>query len=241
MERREFIRTNLAAAGAGALALAGAQSLWASSEPEAMLQNEKGEYTLPPLPYAYNALEPYIDEQTMRLHHDKHHAGYVRGLNKALKALEEARRKGDFSQVDYWTRKVSFHGSGHFLHSIFWNNMSPEGGGKPGDALAAAIQRDFGDFSRFRAHFIAAAAGVEGSGWGALVYEPTGRRLLILQVEKHQNLTAWGVVPLLVVDVWEHAYYLKYQNRRKAYLEAFFHVISWKDVEKRLNRAVRMS
>ncbi|MGH9338782.1 MAG: superoxide dismutase [Acidobacteriota bacterium] len=191
-------------------------------------------HQLPPLPYDYNALEPHIDEQTMRLHHDKHHQSYVDGLNKAEQKLQEARQNGDFTLVKHWEREIAFHGSGHFLHSIFWPNMSPKGGGEPSGELAAAIKRDFGSFDAFKNHFQAAAGAVEGSGWAILAHQTLSGQLTILGVEKHQNLNQFGCVPLLVLDVWEHAYYLKYQNKRPDYVKAFFNVINWSDVAKRL-------
>jgi Fe-Mn family superoxide dismutase len=196
-------------------------------------------HELPPLPYPYDALEPYIDEQTMRLHHDIHHAGYVKGLNTAEEKLAEARKAGDFVLVKHWSREAAFHGSGHLLHSIFWPNMIAASKAKaaPEGALARAIDRDFGSFEAFRAQFEAASNAVEGSGWGILAYRPADDSLVILQAEKHQNLTQWGVVPLLVLDVWEHAYYLKYQNRRGEYVKNFFNIINWDDVAKRYDKA----
>jgi Fe-Mn family superoxide dismutase len=196
-------------------------------------------HELPPLPYPYDALEPYIDEQTMRLHHDIHHAGYVKGLNTAEEKLAEARKAGDFALVKHWSREAAFHGSGHLLHSIFWPNMIAASKAKaaPDGALGLAIDRDFGSFEAFRAQFEAAANAVEGSGWGILAYRPADDSLVILQAEKHQNLTQWGVVPLLVLDVWEHAYYLKYQNRRGEYVKNFFNIINWDDVAKRYDKA----
>jgi Fe-Mn family superoxide dismutase len=196
-------------------------------------------HELAPLPYAYDALEPYIDEQTMRLHHDIHHAGYVAGLNKAEVKLAEARDAGDFALVKHWSREAAFHGSGHLLHSIFWPNMIAASEAKPAPegALAEAIDRDFGSFEAFKAQFIAASVAVEGSGWGILAYRPVDDALVILTAEKHQNLTQWGVVPLLVLDVWEHAYYLKYQNRRGEYVKSFFNIINWDDVATRYERA----
>ena len=196
-------------------------------------------HELPPLPYAYDALEPYIDEQTMRLHHDIHHAGYVKGLNTAEAKLAEARAAGDYGLIKHWSREAAFHGSGHLLHSIFWPNMiaASEAKAAPGGALAGAIDRDFGSFAAFKAQFAAASNAVEGSGWGILAYRPADDSLVILTAEKHQNLTQWGVIPLLVLDVWEHAYYLKYQNRRPEYTEAFFNIINWDDVAKRYDDA----
>jgi Fe-Mn family superoxide dismutase len=196
-------------------------------------------HQLPPLPYAYDALEPYIDEQTMRLHHDLHHAAYVAGLNTAEAKLAEARQAGDFALVKHWSREAAFHGSGHLLHAIFWPNMIAASQAKaaPGGALAEAIDHDFGSFDAFKAQFQAAAVAVEGSGWAILAYRPADEALVVLTAEKHQNLTQWGVVPLLVLDVWEHAYYLKYQNRRAEYVKNFFNIINWDDVAARYAKA----
>lgn len=196
-----------------------------------------GGHTLPPLPYAYNALEPYIDEQTMRLHHDKHHQSYVDGLNKAEKMMENARKTGDFALIKHWEREAAFNGAGHYLHTIFWFNMMPKGGGEPAGSLRQQIDRDFGSFANFKKHFSAAAEKVEGGGWAILVWAPRAHRLEILQAEKHQNLSQWDVVPLLVLDVWEHAYYLKYHNERPAYIKAWWHVVNWPYVQQRFDQA----
>jgi len=190
-------------------------------------------HELPPLPYDYNALEPHIDEQTMRLHHDKHHLAYVNGLNTAEAKLAEAREKGDFSLVKHWEREAAFHGAGHFLHVIFWENMSPNGGGEPTGELAEAINSRFGSFKNFWAQFKAAGAAVEGSGWVLLVKNTMTKELDILTAEKHQDLSQWVTLPILACDVWEHAYYLRYQNNRAAYLDAFANVINWNDVANR--------
>jgi Fe-Mn family superoxide dismutase len=197
-------------------------------------------HELPPLPYDYKALEPYIDEQTMHLHHDIHHKGYVDGLNNAEKKLAEARAAGDYALVKHWSREAAFHGSGHFMHALFWPNMAPAGkggGGEPTGALAEQIKKDFGSFDAFKKHYSAAAVAVEGSGWAVLAWQPQGKQLVILQSEKHQQLTQWGTVPLLVLDVWEHAYYLKYQNKRAAYVEAWWNVVNWADVAARFAKA----
>jgi len=187
-------------------------------------------HTLPPLPYAYNALEPHIDEATMKLHHDIHHKAYVDGLNKAEEGLAAARQSGDFTRVKDLSDQLAFHGSGHFLHVIFWENMGPNAGGVPSGDLAKQIEKDFGSYDAFVKHFKAAAAAVQGSGWALLVWQPQGGHLEILQSEKHNNLTQWNCTVLLALDVWEHAYYLKYQNKRAAYIDAFFNVINWKNV-----------
>jgi len=193
------------------------------------------EYRLPELPYAYNALEPYIDEATMRLHHGKHHAAYVNGLNAAMKKLEEARAKGDFSSVQALSKLVAFHGSGHVMHCIFWEVMCPKEKSKEPEsgALHEAITASFGSMGAFKKHFSEAAKAVEGNGWAVLAYEPLGKRLVVLQAENHQKLTIQGSAPLLVLDVWEHAYYLKYQNNRAGYVEAWWNVVNWSEVERR--------
>ncbi len=194
---------------------------------------ELTEHTLPELGYAYDALEPYIDALTMETHHSKHHAGYVRGLNAAEKAMAEARANGDYGMTQYWARKCAFNGGGHFLHSMFWKVMAPAdngGGGEPEGELAEHIARDFGSFDKFKAQFAAASGSVEGSGWGLLHYRPMDGRLVILQGENQQKLTQWGIMPILGIDVWEHAYYLKYQNRRSEYIENWWNVVNWGQV-----------
>lgn len=187
-------------------------------------------HELPPLPYAYNALEPHYDEQTVRLHHDAHHKAYVDGLNNAEAKLAEARAKSDFSLVKHWERELAFHGSGALLHKFFWENMKPKGGGPATGDIAAQIKEDFGDYESFKKQFTAAAVAVEGSGWAILTWNNNFDKLEILTAEKHQNLTQWGSVPLLIVDVWEHAYYLKYQNKRAAWVEAWWNLVNWEDV-----------
>lgn len=193
-------------------------------------------HELPALPYAYDALEPYCDEQTVRLHHDAHHKAYVDGLNNAEAKLAEAREKGDFSLIKHWERELAFHGAGHILHTLFWENMRAGGGGPATGPVAQRIVQDFGSFDTFKKQFTAAAVAVEGSGWAVLCWSPTFNKLVILTAEKHQNLTQWGVAPLLVVDVWEHAYYLKYQNKRAAFVEAWWNLVNWDDVNSKFER-----
>lgn len=200
--------------------------------------NAAGQYQLPPLAYPYDAVSEAINEQTMRLHHDKHHAGYVRGLINAEEKLAEARQSGDFSQVDYWSRKAAFHGAGHFLHCIFWDCIGPDAsgggmGGSPEGALAEAIDRDFGGLQPMLDHFAAASKQVEGNGWGIMGYNIPAGKLVILQAMNHQLLSDWAVIPLLVNDVWEHAYYLKYQNERGSYVEDFPKVVNWGKIAQR--------
>ncbi len=199
---------------------------------------QDGQYVLPPLPYDYNALEPLMDEATVRLHHDKHHAAYVAGANAAaakLRAIAEG--QVDASLTTPETRNLSFHVSGHILHSIFWTNMSPTPKKTPEGKLAEAINARFGSFEAMMNVFKNVAAGVEGSGWAILGWEPISGQLAICGAEKHQNLEMPGLVPLLVCDVWEHAYYLLHQNNRKAYIENFVQLINWADVEQRFQEA----
>lgn len=202
------------------------------------------EYTLPPLPYPADALEPHIDAQTMTLHHDKHHKAYVDGLNKALAGLAAARKTGaeaDLAKIPGLTVDVAFHGSGHTLHTIFWPNMKKGGGGDPIGALAAQISRDFGSADAMKAEFSTTAKAVKGSGWGILAWEPLGKRLMVLGAYMHQNYTVFGCIPILVLDVWEHAYYLKYQNNRAEYVKNFWNVVNWDDVAQRLDAAKKLT
>ncbi|MDZ7265133.1 MAG: superoxide dismutase [candidate division KSB1 bacterium] len=232
--RREFLKQ--AGIGGGVL-LFGSGMVHASGMGKQGQPIEPGQHQLAPLPYDYNALEPVIDEQTLRLHHGKHHAGYVKGLNTAEIKLKEAREANDFALIKHWERELAFHGSGHVLHEMFWQNLSPKGGGKPDGKLAKAIDAEFGSFDAFKAQMIAATNAVEGSGWGVFAYHVPFKKLVILQAEKHQDLTIWGAIPLLVIDVWEHAYYLKYQNRRSDFVTAIFDIINWKDVAARFEEA----
>lgn len=199
-------------------------------------------HTLPELPYAYDALEPHIDAKTMELHHSKHHAAYVKGLNEAEAALAKARAANDYAMVQYWSKRAAFNGGGHFLHSMFWTVMAPAGkggGGVPEGALMDRITRDFGSFEAFKAQFSAAAAAVEGSGWALLVYRPADDRLVILQAENQHKLTDWAGTPVLGLDVWEHAYYLNYQNRRPDYIAAWWNVVNWEQVQKNIDNLRR--
>lgn len=194
-----------------------------------------GKHRLPPLPYPYDALEPIIGADTLRFHHDHHHKAYVDGLNKAEMALVEARRQNDFSLVKYWENELAYNGSGHLLHSIYWAVMAPPGyGGDPGPCTVKEVNKYFGNGEAFCQQFINAALKVEASGWGILAWNPAWRRLEILTAEKHQNLTQWGSVPVLVLDVWEHAYYLDYQYDREAYVREWMKLIHWDEVENRL-------
>ena len=192
-------------------------------------------FTLPKLPYAYDALEPHIDAKTMEIHHTKHHQGYVNGLNKAVRELRRiAEGDGDASLTKHWARELAFHGGGHINHTLFWYTMAPEAGRtqrEPTGELGPALRETFGSLENFRRVFLAAADAVEGSGWAWLMFDPVSGGLLVTQMEKQQDLYVTGAVPLMGVDVWEHAYYLKYQNRRSDYTKAYWNVVNWAAVD----------
>jgi Fe-Mn family superoxide dismutase len=195
-------------------------------------------YSLPKLPYGYNNLAPYISEEQLRLHYEKHHSGYVNNANALLEKLEKSRKENSELDMKSTLKSLSFNVAGHLLHSLFWSNLAPEGkGGKMSKALSKAIDDEFGSFDRLRQEFTQAAVSVEGSGWAALAYCPATSRLLLVQIEKHNV----NVIPqynlLLVIDVWEHAYYLDYKNARDKFVEAFWKIINWNEVNKRFDSA----
>jgi len=209
------------------------------------MQNWKvplGQHNLPSLPYPYHALEPVISTRLLQIHHSQHHKSYVDGLNKAELKLAEARQRMDYSLVKHWEREISFHGSGHILHSIYWTSMAPAGNRweTPGAETIKHIMSYFGSLAAFWEQFTAAAINVEASGWALLVWQPAWGRLEILTVEKHQDFYQVGSIPILVMDVWEHAYYLDYQNKRKDYVTAWGRLVNWSEVEKRLGLAMHV-
>jgi len=194
-------------------------------------------YELPDLPYDYAALEPHYSARMLELHHDKHHDAYVKGVNSTLEKLEAARASGDLSSIVGLEKTLAFNLSGHVLHSVFWQNLSPDGGDKPTGELAAALDEHFGSFDAFKAQLSEAAGTVQGSGWGVLSWEPLGQRLFIEQVYDHTGNVGQSGQLLLVLDAWEHAYYLQYENRRPEYVEAIWNIFNWADVQQRFDRA----
>jgi len=200
-----------------------------------MGQMEK--HTLPDLPYDYNALEPHISAEIMKVHHSKHHNTYVTNLNTAEEKLAEAQAKNDVSAIISLGPALKFNGGGHLNHSIFWQNLSPNGGGEPSGELMNAIKRDFGSFDAFKTRLSSASGAVQGSGWGWLGYNKTTKRLEIATCANQDPLEATtGLVPLFGIDVWEHAYYLQYKNVRPDYVKNIFNVANWKDVAERLSK-----
>ncbi|MCI1832331.1 MAG: superoxide dismutase [Bifidobacterium sp.] len=196
-------------------------------------------YTLPDLPYDYSALEPYISGRIMELHHSKHHQAYVTGANTALEQLAQARDSNDFTFINKLEKDLAFNLGGHINHSIFWTNMSPNGGGRPEGELAAALDEYFGSFDKFQAQFTATALGVQGSGWAVLAWDSLAQRPVVFQLLDQQDNMPAGMIPLLQLDVWEHAYYLDYQNVRADYVKAFWNIANWDDAARRLANAIR--
>lgn len=195
------------------------------------------DYTLPELGYDYAALEPHISARIMELHHDKHHKAYVDGANTALAKLADARDANDFANINKLEKDLAFNLAGHVNHTVFWTNLSPDGGGTPEGELASALADNFGSFDKFTAHFTAASAGIQGSGWGALVWDSIGQKLLVQQYYDHQGNFATGTVPLLLLDMWEHAFYLDYVNVKADYIKAFWNIADWSNVAKRFEVA----
>lgn len=194
-------------------------------------------YKLPELPYDYSALEPHISGKIMELHHDKHHNTYVNGANTALEKLAVAREAEDLAAINQFSKDLAFNLGGHTNHSVFWTNMGPDGGGEPEGELAVAITENFGSFAAFKKHFSAAATGLQGSGWAVLAWDSISSRLVIFQLFDQQGNVPVGVTPLLMLDMWEHAFYLDYQNVKADYVKAWWNVVNWQNVAARFDNA----
>ena len=194
-------------------------------------------YVLPELDYPYDALEPYISEEIMRLHHTKHHQAYVDGANAALASLAAAREAGDMAAVNMFEKNLAFHLGGHSNHSVFWKNMTPDAPEGPEGALKAAIDEDFGSLDAFKKQFTAAAMGLQGSGWAVLAYDTISGHLVTFQLYDQQGNVPVGTVPLLMLDMWEHAFYLDYKNVKGDYVDQWWNIVNWADVERRYNQA----
>jgi Fe-Mn family superoxide dismutase len=195
-------------------------------------------FTLPKLPYDYNALAPYISEEQLKLHHDKHHLAYVNGANAGFEKLDKARQANSDVDMKAALKELSFNIGGHLLHSIFWQNLAPAGkggGGQPSGEIAEVINKEFGSFDRFKKEFTTAASTVEGSGWAALAMHPCIGRPLIMQIEKHNTNVYPTFDIIMVLDLWEHAYYVDYRNERPRFIEAFWNIVNWDQINKNLS------
>jgi len=195
-------------------------------------------YTLPQLLYRYDELQPYVSQEQLTLHHQKHHQAYVNSANAILERLDKARKEGADFDVKATLKELSFHIGGHLLHSLFWTNIAPsgKGGGKPAGTLGTALEKEFGSFERFKKEFSLAAVSVEGSGWAGLSFCKQTNRPIIMQIEKHNTNVYPMFTILMVIDVWEHAYYLDYKNERAKFVDAFWNIVNWDEVNKRLER-----
>ena len=236
MDKRTFLKTTALAGAGGLLSIKKLSASPLASNPFSSLDkiiDNNGRYFLHPLPYAFDALEPHIDHMTLVIHHGKHHAGYVNGLNAATDKINELLTTENFSEIKHWEKQLAFNGAGHFLHTMYWNSMSPIAS-KPSTTLEKYINKSFGSYDKFLKYFVAATASVEASGWGILAFQPLADKLVVLQAEKHQDLSQWMSIPILVCDVWEHAYYLRYQSKRGEYIDHFIQTINWEMVSNRL-------
>jgi Fe-Mn family superoxide dismutase len=197
-------------------------------------------YELPVLGFAYDALEPAYSAELLELHYSEHHRAYVDGANKCRHDLEQSRRKNDFDRINQLQKDLAFNLSGHVLHSIFWRNIAPDHGSTPAESLASQIRTAFGGFDALREQFWSAGAATQGSGWAALAWDPASHSLVIEQIYDHQDNVGSGTVPVLVMDMWEHAYYLQYRNEKKKWIKAFWGLINWPDIGDRLEKAKRL-
>jgi Fe-Mn family superoxide dismutase len=199
-------------------------------------------YSLPQLKYTYSELAPYMSEQQLTIHHQKHHQAYVNGANAILQKLDKTRKENAELDIKSTLKELSFNIGGHLLHSSFWGNLAPPnkgGGGKPGGTLGTALDKEFGSFDRFKKEFSQAASSVEGSGWAALTLCRQTGRPIIMQVEKHNTNVYPTFRILMVLDVFEHAYYLDYKNDRGKFVEAFWNIVNWDEIGKRLEQALK--
>jgi superoxide dismutase, Fe-Mn family len=236
MDRKDFLRKSAIIGGAALLPTNSAFSANLSDNGIDKLVDSDGNFIQSALPYNKNFLEPYMDEETMNLHFTFHHGGAVKGANKDLQMIKKAMDENNLETVDYWTKKLSYHLSSHILHSIFWTNLTNKPTNPTGDLLKR-IEKDFGSYDKLKMYLAKTSKDVDGNGWGILGYQPYTDKLTIIQCENHEKLTQWGVIPLLVLDVWEHAYYLKYKNKRTDFVDALFNIINWDNAAQRLETA----
>ena len=240
MNRKIFLK---AGSLAGAVTILGSTNAFAKNFVDNdidKLVDGSGNYILQPLPYNENFLEPYMDAETMHLHYTFHHGGAVKGANTDLQMIKKALDENNLQTVDYWTKKLSYHFSSHVLHSIFWTNLTNKKS-DPKAELLKRIEKNFGSFDKLKALIAQTSKNVDGNGWGILAYQPYSDSLTVLQCENHEKLTQWGAIPILVIDVWEHAYYLKYKNKRTDFVDALFNIINWDNVAQRLDTAVKLT
>ena len=239
MDRKEFLTTSAILSGTAILSSNSVFAENINNNGIDKLSDETGNFIHLPLPYNTDHLEPFMDTETLRLHHTFHHGGAVKGANKDLGMIKKVMKSNDLTLTDYWTKKLSFHLSSHILHSIFWTNLAKKKS-QPTGNLLKRIEKDFGSTNKMQRLLAKLSKSIEGSGWGILAYQPYSDNLVVLQCENHQKLTVWGAIPLLVIDVWEHAYYLKYKNRRGDFVDALMNIINWDNVAERYEIALKL-
>jgi len=240
MNRKSFLQSSLILGGSSLLPVDSVFSQGLIESGMDKLTDKDGNFALQPLPYAEGFLEPSMDQETLHLHYNFHHGDAVKAANKDLAMIKKAVDDNSLDTVDYWTKKLSFHLSSHILHTIFWTNLTNKKSVPTGDLLKQ-IEVDFGTFDKLKLLISKTSKGVDGNGWGILGYQPYTNKLTILQCENHEKLTQWGVIPILVIDVWEHSYYLKYRNRRTEFVDNLFQIINWENVAERFNMARKLS
>jgi superoxide dismutase, Fe-Mn family len=239
MNRKQFLSASAVLSAVGLLPSHSALANHYDNNGLDKLTDAEGNFVHLPLPYNKNFLEPYMDEETVYLHHTFHHGGAVKAANTDLQKIHKALDENNVETVDYFTKKLSYHFSSHVLHTIFWTNLTNKKADPKGDLLKR-IEKDFGSYDKLKVYLSKTSKDVDGNGWGILGYQPYSDKLTILQCENHEKLTQWGVIPLLVVDVWEHAYYLKYKNKRNDFVDSMLQIINWDNVADRLNTAVKL-
>jgi superoxide dismutase, Fe-Mn family len=240
MNRKDFMKTSVILGGAGLLPSNNAFSQSLEQGGIDKLTDKDGNFALQPLPYSETFLEPSMDQETLHLHYTFHHGDAVKAANKDLAMIKKAMDENSLETVDYWTKKLSFHLSSHILHTIFWTNLTNKKS-DPSGALLKQIEKDFGSYEKLKVLIAKTSKGVDGNGWGILGYQPYTQKLTVLQCENHEKLTQWGVIPILVIDVWEHSYYLKYRNRRAEFVDNLFPIINWNNAAERLNTALKIN
>lgn len=240
MNRKNFLKAGSLAGAATILGNTNAFAKNLADNDIDKLADANGNYVLQPLPYSENFLEPFMDAETMHLHYTFHHGGAVKGANKDLSMIKKALDENNLETADYWTKKLSYHFSSHVLHSVFWTNLTNKKNDPKGDLLKR-IEKNFGSFDKLKGLIAETSKNVDGNGWGILAYQPYSDSLTVLQCENHEKLTQWGAIPLLVIDVWEHAYYLKYKNKRTDFVDALFNIINWDNAAQRLNTALKLT
>ena len=240
MNRAKFLKAGTLIGAASLLPNTNAFAKNLSDNEIDKLVDANGNYIQRALPYSESFLEPYMDAETMHLHYTFHHGGAVKGANKDLQMIKKAVDENSLEIVDFWTKKLSYHFSSHILHSIFWTNLTNKKTTPSGD-LQKRIEKDFGSYDKLKSLIAETSKNVDGNGWGIVAYQPYSDSLAVLQCENHEKLTQWGAIPLLVIDVWEHAYYLKYKNKRTDFVDALFNILNWDNAAQRLDNAVKLT